>query len=366
MSQTLPPLKIGKHLARYPIVQGGMAVKVSGANLAGAVANAGGMGIISSAALGFKSPYFKKVSFFEANRLALIDQLQKARTISPNGIIGVNVLVATKDYLTLARTAAENGADLIVAGAGLPLTLPESTADYPDVALVPVVSSLQAAQTICQTWEKEYHRLPDAFVVENVKSIGGHLGAKTEEIYQQHYAIEYLIPALQDYLRDRLGKTIPLIATGGIWDRSDIDQMLALGASGVQIGTRFITTVECDADIRYKEFHLNARPEDVVIVPSPVGKPGRAIRNVFSERAIAGSSELEKRCVANCLQFCLCRDARETYCLLQALANASSGNLEHGLIFSGDKVGRAGRIIPVAELMAELINAQESLESHDG
>lgn len=360
MVRVLSPLKIGQHTVRHPIVQGAMAVRVSGARLAGAVANAGGVGVISSLGLGLGSPYFdtqpKQSNFFIANQLALIDELQKARAISPNGMIGVNILVATRDYPVLAQTAAANGANLIITAAGVPLHLPAYTADYPEVALVPMVCGLEAVQTICQTWQQQYNRLPDAFIVENSKTVGGHIGTTCEDFNSQ---IEHLIPQIQTYLRNQLKVEIPLIAAGGIWDRAEVDRMLALGASGVQVGTRFITTEECDADYRYKAFHLKASPADVVIAPSPVGKPARALRNGFVEKAIAASPDLERRCIANCLESCLCRDNRKTYCILQALANAARGDVENGLIFSGANVGRAERILSVAEVMAELTGVRE-------
>jgi nitronate monooxygenase len=362
MLRSLSPLQVGQHTARYPIVQGAMAVRVSGANLAGAVANAGGIGVISSLGLGLNSSYFdaqpRRGNFFIANHLALIDELQKARTISPNGIIGVNILVATKDYPVLAQTAAANGANLIITAAGLPLNLPAYTANYPGVALVPMVCGLEAVQTLCQTWQQEYDRLPDALIVENSKAVGGHIGSTCEDSASQ---IEALIPEIHAYLQKEFQVAIPLIATGGIWNRAEIDRMLMLGASAVQVGTRFITTEECDADRRYKEAHLNATPKDVVIVPSPVGKLARALRNGFAERAIAASPTLERRCVANCLKSCLCRDRRQTYCILQALANAAKGDIENGLIFSGANIGRAERILSVAEVMAELTGVQKAV-----
>lgn len=362
MLRSLSPLKIGHHTARYPIVQGAMAVRVSGANLAAAVANAGGVGVISSLGLGLNSPYFgtqpRRGNFFAANQLALIDELQKARTLSPDGVLGVNILVATKDYSALAQTAAANGVNVIITAAGLPLDLPAYTADYPNVALVPMVCGLEAVQTICQTWLQRYDRLPDAFVVENSKAVGGHVGSTCDDFNSR---IESLLPLIQNYLENQLQVQIPLIATGGVWDREDIDRMIALGADGVQIGTRFITTEECDADRRYKEAHLRARSEDVVIVPSPVGKPARALRNSFAKQAIAASPELERQCVANCLESCLCRDKRQAYCILQALATAAQGDVEHGLLFSGANVGRAERIISVAELMAELTEVREAV-----
>jgi nitronate monooxygenase len=197
--------------------------------------------------------------------------------------------------------------------------------------------------------------LPDAFIVENPDSAGGHLGAKAEELGNRALNAEQVIPDLVTYLHQEVGQPIPVIAAGGVWDRTDIDQMLTLGASGVQIGTRFITTDECDADIRYKEFHLHAKPEDVVIISSPVGMPGRALRNAFAEKAIANSPDLEKRCLFNCLHTCKCRDEQQYFCIIQALDDAARGDIENGLVFSGSNAGRADRIIPVAELMAELV-----------
>ncbi|MDX2100117.1 MAG: nitronate monooxygenase family protein [Leptolyngbyaceae cyanobacterium bins.59] len=360
----LPFLQIGQHLARYPIIQGGMGIRISGAHLAAAVANAGGVGVISAIALGLNSPYFditqpslgkRREQFFAANRLALIDEVQTARTLSPDGILGVNVMVAAQDYETLVRTAAEQGVNLIISGAGLPLQLPGYTADYPGVALVPIVSSTRAARVICRKWERQYGRLPDAFVVENPNLAGGHLGAKLEELGDRVFDADQVIPDLVAYLQQEIGQPIPIIAAGGVWDRADIDQMLALGASGVQIGTRFITTDECDADIRYKEFHLHAQPEDVVIIASPVGMPGRALRNAFVEKVIAGSPELEKRCLLNCLHACKCRDEQQAFCIVQALDKAARGDIDNGLVFSGHHVGRVDRIIPVADLMAALV-----------
>ena len=354
----LPPLRIGQHIARYPIIQGGMGIRISGATLAAAVANAGGIGIVSAVALGLNSPYFdakrRRGKFFAANRLALIDELKQARALSPEGIMGINSMVAARDHETLVRTAAENGANLVISGAGLPLKLPLYTADYPDVALVPIISTVRAARLICRKWERQYGRLPDAFVVENPKKAGGHLGAKIEELNRPGLSATQVIPELVDYLRNELGEAIPAIAAGGIWDRADIDRALALGASGVQLGTRFITTEECDADRRYKEFHLNAKPDDVTIVPSPVGMPGRVLRNPFVEKVLAGSPELKTRCLANCLSVCKYRDTQQSYCIVQALDKAARGDVDNGLIFAGSNAGRADRMVTVAELMAEL------------
>ncbi|MFM7381662.1 MAG: NAD(P)H-dependent flavin oxidoreductase [Microcystaceae cyanobacterium] len=363
---SLPSLQIGQHTARYPIIQGGMGIRISGAHLAAAVANAGGIGIISAVGLGLNSPYFditqanvgkRREQFFEANRLALIDEIQKARALSPQGILGINAMVVAQDYETLVRTAVAEGINLIISGAGLPLQLPEYVTDYPDVALVPIISTLRAARVICRKWERNYGRLPDAFVVENPNSAGGHLGAKREELGDRSLEADQVIPALVAYVKQEWGEEIPIIAAGGVWDRQDIDRVMTLGAKGVQMGTRFITTHECDADIRYKEFHLNAKPEDVVIISSPVGLPGRALRNAFVDKAIADSPDLNKRCLASCLHHCQCRDEQKFYCIIQVLDKAARGDIENGLIFSGSNAGRANKIIPVAELMAELVAA---------
>lgn len=360
----LPTLKIGQHIAHYPIIQGGMGIRISGANLAAAVANAGGIGMISATALGMNSKYFdpneknpkkRHEQFLEANRLALIEELQKARDRSPNGIIGVNVMVAVRGYETLVKTAIAHGANLIISGAGLPLKLPAYTASHPEVALVPIVSSGRAAKVICQKWQRNYGRLPDAIVVENPQHAGGHLGAKVQDLDNPKESSECVISELIAYLHDELNAIIPAIAAGGIWNRADIEQALALGASGVQIGTRFITTEECDADFRYKEFHLQAQSEDVVIVPSPVGMPGRALRNSFIEKVLeTGTPNLQGSCLANCLEVCKFRDRHETYCILRALDRAAKGDIEMGLIFAGSHAGKAEQILTVTELMTEL------------
>ncbi|MGF1457862.1 MAG: NAD(P)H-dependent flavin oxidoreductase [Leptolyngbyaceae cyanobacterium] len=361
---SLPALKIGQHTARYPIIQGGMGIRISGASLAAAVANAGGIGIISAIGLGLRSPYFDPLepspkkrheNLLEANRLALIDELQKARKISPHGIIGINAMVAAHGYETLVKTAAQHGADLIISGAGLPLPLPGLTAEFPSVALVPIVSSVRTARIICQKWQRQHDRLPDGIVVENPRSAGGHLGAKVDQLEDETLNASTVIPNLVSYLQQDLKVDIPIVAAGGVWDHADILQALALGASGVQIGTRFITTEECDADRRYKEFHLQAQPEDVVLVSSPVGLPGRALRNPFVDKLLAQDAEItQEPCLANCLKACQYRDRRETYCILRALDQASQGEIESGLIFAGSNAGQAKRILPVAELMAEL------------
>jgi nitronate monooxygenase len=359
----LPVLQIGQHTVPYPIIQGGMGIRISGARLAAAVANAGGIGIISAVGLALQSSHFdpsepnpkrRHQQFLDASRLALRDELNTARALSPKGVIGVNIMVAVREYESLVSTAVEHGANLIVAGAGLPLQLPAYTRDHPEVALVPIVSSVRAAQLICRKWQRQYGRLPDAFVVEDPQLAGGHLGASEASLNDPEYAATTVIPALVDALKKEFDHAIAVIAAGGIWDRQDIDRALALGAKGVQLGTRFITTDECDADRRYKEFHLKATAKDVRLVPSPVGLPGRALLNPFAEKIMDGTPNPKGQCLANCLKSCKFRDRRETYCILQALDRAARGDVENGLIFAGAHAGRSERMMSVAALMQEL------------
>lgn len=340
-----------------------MGVRISGARLAAAVANAGGIGIISSVGLGLSSPHFESAElqgqnlanrFVAASRLALLEEIQKARTLSPQGIIGINTMVADRNHDALIAAIADQPIDLIIAGAGLPLGLPRLTEKAPHIALVPIVSSVRAARIICRKWSQQYNRLPDGFVVEHPRYAGGHLGAKADEIEDAAASVEQIIPALVKFLAEEIQADIPIIAAGGVWDRTDIDRMLALGAKGVQLGTRFITTEECDADDRYKAFHLSARAEDVTLVPSPVGMPGRALKNAFVNQVLNSTLNMKTRCV-NCLHRCKYRDSRETYCILNALDRAAKGDVENGLIFAGTNAGRSDRIRSVNDLMAELV-----------
>jgi len=360
----LPTLSLGIHSVPYPVVQGGMGIRISGARLAAAVANAGGIGIISAVGLGWNSSYFdpterspkrRTEQFFEANRLALIDELKKARELSPDGVIGINVMMAARDWETLVETAVAHGANLVIAGAGLPLSLPAHTQEHPDVALVPIVSSVRAAKIITRRWQKQYQRQPDGFVVESPKFAGGHLGASADAIHDPAYSLEQVIPELVTYVQAEFETPVPVIAAGGVWDRGDVEHMLALGAGGVQVGTRFITTFECDADDHYKQAHLQAKSADVMLVPSPVGLPGRAIRNPFVDRVMA-REDVSEPCTANCLQACRCRDSRETYCIMKALNRAAAGDVDNGLIFSGAHAGRAQSLTSVEEVMKSLVS----------
>lgn len=354
----LPPLKIGKHTMRLPIIQGGMGIRVSASRLAGAVAKEGGAGIIASVALGLSSPYYKKKSdYFEANKLALRDELEKARKTAPNGIIGVNSMVAITDHEAMSRTAAENGADMIISGAGLPLNLPSYTRDYPDCALLPIVSSAKAARVLCRRWGRVHKRLPDGLVVEDPNTAGGHLGTSREQLGNREYDLDVVIPEIVSYLNEE-GFDIPVIAAGGIWDRGDIDRIMQVGAAGVQMATRFVCTDECDADDNFKQQFLNRVKSDVVIVDSPAGLPGRAVAGEFVERLESGG-EIVTQCFANCLRKCLCRDEKETFCIAHALDRAQRGDLHDGLVFCGTNMYRSKKIVPVRELMEELCSVSQ-------
>ncbi len=346
----LPPLTLGVHTVPYPVIQGGMGIRISGARLAAAVANAGGIGIISAVGLGWNSPYFdgserspkrRAEQLFEANRLALIDELHKARGLSPKGVIGINVMMAVRDWETLVSTGLDHGANVVIAGAGLPLSLPAHAVDRPDAALVPIVSSVRAARIITRRWQKQYQRQPDGFIVESPKFAGGHLGAAAAAVDDPAFSLERVVPELVAYLDQEFDTPVPVIAAGGIWDRTDVDRMLTLGAQGVQVGTRFITTLECDANDRYKQAHLE------------VGLPGRALHNPFVERIMA-QVDMSEPCLANCLQACRCRDTGETYCIMKALNRAAAGDVDNGLIFSGAKAGRAQHLSSVTDVMASL------------
>lgn len=271
------PLTIGKHTVRYPLIQGGMGVRISGGSLAGHVAKAGGVGLVAAAGIALNSDHYTGTNYFQAELQAFQTELKKARAIAPDGIIGVNVMVALSDYEALVKAAIEAGAQVVVCGAGLPLSLPELTAHAPDVALVPIASSLRAAQLIARTWEKRYHRLPDAVVVEDPDTAGGHLGEKLENIGTGDYDQYGTIRAIKQFFRDEYHTDIPVIAAGGIWDRADLEHALAEGADGVQMASRFVCTEECDADMAFKQAYLQCTKEDIGLLMSPAGLPGRAI-----------------------------------------------------------------------------------------
>lgn len=338
-------LRIGDLCARIPVIQGGMGVGVSLSGLAGAVAAAGGVGVISTAQIGYRDPDFGRHPI-ECNLKAVGEEVRKARVAADGGIIGVNIMVVTRQYEDYVRAAAEAGADLIISGAGLPMNLPELAGD---ARIAPIVSSRKALHVIARHWRKKYGRKPDLVVVEGPLA-GGHLGFSREDIEA------YTVTGEKDYddevkaiieLADEL--ETPVVAAGGVYERSDMEHWMAMGAKGVQIATRFVTTRECDASDAYKQAYIDASKEDIVIVRSPVGMPGRAIHNAFLDRVGAG-----ERFMRGCRQ-CIttCRPDTAPYCITEALINAVEGNLEEGLIFCGSNAYRADRIETVADIMEE-------------
>ncbi len=350
----MPPLRMGTRTAPIPIIQGGMGVGISLSGLASAVAETGGIGIIAANAIGMIEPdYFKDGR--AANIRALQSEIRKAKERT-SGIIGVNIMVALQDFHDLLDTAIEEGVDLVIMGAGLPVKqIPVSRMRERGVSAVPIVSSARAAELIFRMWERSYHDVPDAVVLEGPEA-GGHLGFTRDELDDPSRKLETLIPQVLDVLRpyeQSHGREIPLIAAGGIYTGEDIYRVMQLGARGVQMGTRFVATHECDADIRFKEAYLNAKKDDIGIITSPVGLPGRAIINDFLRQA-----EVKKRtfsCPWQCLSGCRADEAH--YCISLALNQARIGRLDNGFVFVGSNAYRIKEIISVRELMKDLVTS---------
>jgi len=341
-------LNIGGLMVPTGIIQGGMGVGISLSGLASAVASEGGVGVISAAGLGmlYKDPS----QDYLANCISgLRAEIRKSRQKS-DGILGVNIMVALSNYDDLVKTSIEEGIDIIISGAGLPLDLPKYLTTGCNTRLVPIVSSARAAALICNKWLTNYNYLPDAVIVEGPKA-GGHLGFKLEQIFDENYTLEKLIPevvAAVNEIATLNGKDIPVIAAGGIYSGADIVKIMKLGASGVQMGTRFVTTDECDASDEFKQAYLSAKKEDVTIIKSPVGMPGRAIKSPFLEEVLAGKRQ-PKTCPVNCIRTCDINTA--PYCIIASLTSALRGNFRRGYAFAGSNVWRTNKIIPVKELM---------------
>ena len=346
-------LTIGDLKVHVPIIQGGMGVGISLSGLASAVANEGGIGVISSAGLGL---LYNKLSsnFGEASILGLKEELKKARE-KAKGIIGVNVMVAMTNFADMVKTAIAEKADIIFSGAGLPLDLPSFLQKDSTTKLVPIVSSARAVRIICEKWMSQYNYLPDAVVVEGPKA-GGHLGYKENQLEDQHFSLEELLPQVVEevsHFEQKYDKKIPVIAAGGIYTGEDIKRMIDLGASGVQLGTRFVTTTECDASEAFKQTYIQAEEKDIEIIKSPVGMPGRAIHCSFLEKVKAGIKQ-PKACPFNCIK--TCDISRSPYCIVTALYNAFKGNFENGYAFAGSNAWRANKITSVRETITELMN----------
>ncbi len=349
----IKPLKIGKYEVKYPLIQGGMGVRISAGSLAGHVAACGGVGVVAAAGIALNSGFYRGNNYFQADLDGFKAELAKAYRISPDGVIGVNVMVALSDYEELVVAAIEGGAKVIICGAGLPMTLPGLTAHAPDVALVPIVSSVRAAQLIAKKWEKAYNRLPDAVVVEDPDTAGGHLGEKLENIGTGEYDQYETVRGVKEFFRSEYRLDVPVIAAGGIWDRADLLHALEQGADGVQMASRFVPTVECDADDSFKQAYLDCRKEDIGLIMSPAGLPGRAIlRN--QDGIVLYDRENGTVCANNCLKKCSYKETGERFCIVTALDRAQRGDTESGLVFCGSNAWKADRITTVQEIFAEL------------
>ena len=347
----LNPLIIGDLKIEVPIIQGGMGVKVSTAPLASAVANCGAAGTIASVGLAYGTPE-NETDYLNASNEALRNEIRKARELT-SGVVGVNIMVALTNYQELVQVSVEEKADFIVSGAGLPLRLPEFIQGSP-IKLIPIVSSAKAAKIIIKTWLRRYKRSPDAIVVEGPLA-GGHLGFKFEELTQgSGDSLESLVTdvlkTVEEY-EEEANVSIPVIAAGGIFDGKDIAKFIKLGVKGVQIATRFVTTVECSVADEFKKLYLKAEAEDVVIIKSPVGLPGRAIKTAFIEKMIRGEKD-PIRCLYKCL--ITCDPATAPYCIAKALCNASIGDLDNAVVFVGSNVERVKKIVTVKQLIDEL------------
>ena len=358
----LKPLKIGKHTIKYPIFQGGMGLGISWDRLAGNVSKEGGLGIISAVGTGYyeNKKYAKELiegrPFSEKdfyNKKALFKIFENARKICGNAPLGANVLYAINDYGRVVRDSCEAGADMIITGAGLPMDMPEFTKDFPDVALIPIVSTGRAFRLIAKRWEKRYGRIPDAVIVEGPLS-GGHQGFKYEECFKEENQLEHLVPDVREEV-DKWDKNIPVIAAGGIWDKNDIEKFISLGANGVQMGTRFALTYECDASDTFKNILLNAKKDDILLMKSPVGYPARGVRTKLIEK-VEKKEAPKIKCISNCVFPChRGEEARKVgYCIADRLADAYTGEEETGLFFSGAYAYKADKLMHVKDLIKEL------------
>jgi len=352
MINELKPLILGDMEVKIPIIQGGMGVAISTASLASAVANCGGAGTIASVGLGYGSQE-NETDFVKASREGLQNEIRKAKELT-KGAVGANILVAVSNYEDLVRVVAEEKADFLVSGAGLPLKLP-AYVDGCSVKIIPIVSSSRAAAVILKTWKKRYNRFPDAIIVEGPLA-GGHLGFQFEELTSlKDNVLESLVSdvlkVVGEYEKE-YKKQIPVIAAGGIFDGKDVARFFKLGASGVQIATRFVATHECSVPDEFKKLYLEAKKEDVVIIKSPVGLPGRSIKTSLINRVVGGKTE-SFRCSYRCLK--TCDPSTAPYCIAKALFNAVTRKIDDAVVFAGSNVYRIDKIVSVKELMDEIV-----------
>jgi nitronate monooxygenase len=354
-STTMPTLRIGSIEVQKPIIQGGMGVGISLAGLASAVSNAGGIGVISSMGLGLLYPQPGK-NLAESNKIALRKEIGKARAAT-DGVLGLNLMSAITDFDEMITVAFEEAIDIVFIGAGLPLKTPENLSlrylQQVKTKIIPIVSSGRAATIIFSTWQKKFNHVPDAVVLEGPLA-GGHLGFKEAQINNPHYSLEHLLPDVIAAIKpfeDRFGKQIPIIVAGGIYSGNDIHKFIQLGADGVQMGTRFVATHECDASVEFKTQYINCRHEDIGIIKSPVGLPGRSIINTFLKDMQAGK-KVPFKCPYKCLKTCDYQNA--PYCIALALIHAQKGRFDKGFAFCGQNAARIREILSVQELMSSL------------
>lgn len=347
-------IKIGDKISKYPIIQGGMGVGVSLHKLAGNVSKEGGIGIISTADIGYKEEDFLQ-NPSRANLRAIGKEIKKAREIAgEDKILGVNIMVALKEYAEIVKECVKQKIDLIISGAGIPKELP-SYVKGTKTKIAPIVSSLRCCKLIVKHWINKYDYVPDMIVIEGTEA-GGHLGFKKEELTGDNKPkLEDITVDVVNYIKEvekETGKEIPVISAGGIWDGKDIKKYLDLGADGVQMATRFVATDECDASEEFKQAYINAKKEDIKIIKSPVGMPGRAIYNNFIK-----NTEKEKCKIDKCYQ-CIktCNVVNSPYCITKALINAVKGNMKDALIFCGSNVDKVKEIVSVRALMNELVS----------
>jgi len=345
----IPTFKIGE--LELLLIQGGMGVGISMAGLASAVANEGGMGVIASVGLNGVRGYSGDYEETSARALREEIELARSKTTHPERL-AVNIMRALTNYESLVKTAIAAGIGTIISGSAPSLDLPGYESDY-RVNRMPIVSSAKAAGTIQKYWKKKYNYFADGFVVEGFLS-GGHQGFKREQIFDPAYALEKLvlevIEAVKPYEQEA-GRRIPIIPAGGIYYGGDIRKFNQLGAAGVQIATRLVTTNECDAHINFKQAYLDCKKEDIIIIDSPVGLPGRAIRNKFLDEVKSG-----KRHPVDCPYYCLlpCKQNESPYCIADALVNAQRGNLDEGFVFCGSNAWRCNEIVSVAQVFQDL------------
>ncbi|MFI3259849.1 MAG: nitronate monooxygenase [Rikenellaceae bacterium] len=353
-------LKIGNLTIQTPIIQGGMGVGISLSGLASAVANQGGVGVISAAGLGVIYNKFSPI-YNEASIFGLKEEIRKAREAT-KGVIGVNVMVAMSNFADMVKTAISEKVDIIFSGAGLPLSLPSFLTKDSETKLVPIVSSGRAAKLLCNKWFKGYGYAPDAIVVEGPKA-GGHLGYSVEELNDADHSLESIVRDVVSVVREFESANdchIPVIAGGGIYSGEDILSIMSLGAEGVQMGTRFVTTYECDAADEFKQSYIDAKQSDIEIIQSPVGMPGRAIKGTFLSRVKEGLTA-PKSCPFDCIK--TCEVDRSPYCIMVALYNAFKGKLDRGYAFAGSNAWRAEKLTSVKELFSSLKSEYDSAVS---